>query len=135
MDNIHYTEVMGDDGIPTLIIHDVPMEVVMENGVPTIVIADEVADEIVRRGARLIEEDHVDEPREDHVDGPREDRVDGEDECSICLLPLNTYGVVLKMSVCTHFFHPNCIGRWAIDNSRCALCRQDIDGWTFEKCE
>lgn len=46
-------------------------------------------------------------------------------ECSICIQPIHPIGQVY--TICSHYFHLNCINAWLNQNSTCPICRQDLD--------
>ena len=44
------------------------------------------------------------------------------DECPICLAPLQEEGVIITQ--CAHLFHKDCVAGWAQRSGRCPVCRQ-----------
>ena len=46
-------------------------------------------------------------------------------ECPICLQPIHPIGQVY--TICSHFFHLNCINAWLNQHHSCPVCRHDID--------
>ena len=49
-----------------------------------------------------------------------------EEDCSICLRPLDDDGVVLHLKICQHKFHPQCLLRWSLTRFNCPMCRRTL---------
>lgn len=49
-----------------------------------------------------------------------------EDICSICLNKKLESENIIKTK-CNHFYHRDCIEKWATVNSRCPDCRSEFD--------
>lgn len=54
-------------------------------------------------------------------------RLGEEDKCPICIMCFEEDEIIRKLP-CTHFFHPNCIDTWLIQNSKCPICKNDLGG-------
>ena len=50
-----------------------------------------------------------------------------EDVCPICLDPLSDGSPVCMLRPCTHMFHCSCISKNKEYESRCPMCRSDIE--------
>ena len=136
METPNYTVLVDDDGLERIVIDEEALELVEQDGVQTLVLPDRVLGTIVIPDDEpTVTVDVADGPTRE-PDDARSDGSDGEDLCTICLLPLDTYGVVMRLDGCGHRFHPNCIGLWALNNPVCPLCRSSITrhGCTFVKC-
>ena len=48
------------------------------------------------------------------------------DECSICLEPLNQKGPAKGTGVCQHLFHDSCLKDCVKTSSKCPVCRETI---------
>ena len=48
-----------------------------------------------------------------------------EDMCAVCLSELEE-GDVLRMLVCGHVFHGECVDPWVIGQQTCPLCKADV---------
>ena len=136
MDNSHYTVVVDDDGLERIVIDDEALELVEENGVQTLVLPDRVLGTVVIADDEPADTDVPDDEPARDADDAGSDGSDGEELCTICLLPMDTYGVALRLDGCRHMFHPNCVALWALTNPVCPLCRCSITrhGCTFVRC-
>lgn len=45
--------------------------------------------------------------------------------CSICLEDFKN-GSIVRILLCMHLFHANCIDEWCASNSKCPLCKRDV---------
>ncbi|GFS34570.1 hypothetical protein Acr_00g0034740 [Actinidia rufa] len=46
-------------------------------------------------------------------------------ECAICLEEFRAGETCRVLLVCDHFFHPECIGLWLVENQTCPICRRE----------
>ena len=54
-----------------------------------------------------------------------------EDKCPICIVCFEHEETIRKLPCC-HFFHPNCIDTWLVQNSLCPICKNDLNQY-FEQ--
>lgn len=55
------------------------------------------------------------------------DKYDKEQKTDECLICLNTHkSKKIIILPCKHNFHVHCIKKWALEDTRCALCRADL---------
>ena len=47
-------------------------------------------------------------------------------ECAICLEEFRAGETCRVLLVCDHFFHPECIGLWLVENQTCPICRREV---------
>ncbi|XP_057506566.1 uncharacterized protein LOC130789780 [Actinidia eriantha] len=47
-------------------------------------------------------------------------------ECAICLEEFRDGETCRVLLVCDHFFHPECIGLWLVENRTCPICRREV---------
>jgi len=49
-----------------------------------------------------------------------------EEDCPICLLPLQTGDCVRQISACDHAFHRSCIDLWLLRTADCPVCKHKV---------
>lgn len=74
---------------------------------------------------RGLTEEHVNALEVSQYVRPEVVAVGEEDKCPICMVELETDERIRKLP-CSHFFHPNCIDTWLVQNSRCPICKNDL---------
>ncbi|KAI9604623.1 hypothetical protein KEM48_002377 [Puccinia striiformis f. sp. tritici PST-130] len=60
------------------------------------------------------------------ISTPTNQNEDGAQQCAICLESLENrqHGEVKKRTNCSHFFHEDCVSKWAKKGATCPLCRE-----------
>lgn len=48
------------------------------------------------------------------------------ESCVICMKEFKEGETCLALTTCNHFFHPDCIRQWLINNPICPLCRLSV---------
>lgn len=49
-----------------------------------------------------------------------------EDRCTICITDLEHEEQIRKLP-CNHIFHPQCVDKWLLQDSRCPMCKFDVN--------
>ena len=50
-----------------------------------------------------------------------------EDQCTICICPMEAGETITKLSPCGHIFHLDCVRNWLAKQKVCSLCKQEIE--------
>lgn len=54
-------------------------------------------------------------------------KIFNEGDCSVCYEKLFVAGKSVKILLCNHAFHENCLNTWISQNKSCPLCREAIN--------
>ena len=76
-----------------------------------------------RRGLRQLQFDQLEE-----IEFKKEENgvVNEQHMCSICLIDFNEDEKIIRLPICNHYFHKECLRQWLQTNGICPYCRADI---------